>query len=313
MTVAASADPLISVILPTFNNADTIIEAALSVLADGAAHLELLVIDDGSTDDTSGRLQKINDKRLRVIGMGQNQGLPKALNVGLDAARGRFIARMDADDISLPGRLDAQVAAFNAEPSLVMCGTSAEIIGDVSASDAALHAIPGDPEEVRQELWFRTPILHPTVMFDRSRIPEFALHYLETLQVRQDQELFLRLLEFGEARNLEQCFVQYRRHPQAATIAKVNRQRKGRAVVVANALTMRGIIFDQSELAAHVALCPLLPGEIPTGDVHLEEARAWTERLFDMRVRLGIRDEDLWRERLENLVQVAFNNKSLSA
>ncbi|PRY85232.1 glycosyltransferase family 2 protein [Donghicola tyrosinivorans] len=294
--------PVVSVVMPVYNGADTVCEAAQSILDDGFGDIELLVVNDGSSDDSADRLRRMRDPRLKLIDLPQNVGLPKALNAGLEAAQGRYVARMDADDISMPGRFAAQLYAFRNEPRLVLCGTNVRILQDGGQADERMHDCPSDPEDVRQELWFRTPMLHPTIMIDRSRIPEHAIYYLDTLRVRQDQELFLRLLEFGEARNLSETYVIYRRHEGAVTISKADLQRACRKEVIGKALTQRGIIYTRDELEAHSTLCPLLPGEVPKYDLSPDQIAAWSDRLYDHRRRLGVRDDTRWQARLDALM-----------
>ena len=291
--------PLVSVVLPAFNAAGTIAAAVRSILDDGLEDIELIVIDDGSTDATRAILGEIADRRLTVIAQPRNLGLPRALNSGLEAARARFVARMDADDISLPGRLAAQVRAFSADPGLIFCGTGVRIVDADGLSDSRLHAPPLDPEDTRQEMWFRTAVLHPTVMFDRARVPEAALHYLEALRVRQDHELFLRLLDHGEGRNLPDILLDYRRHPGAATIARAAVQARSRRIVVAKAFEQRGLLVSRNELDAHMALCPKLPGEIALRLADRAAVWAWGDRLMDLGERLGIRDRTRWRSRID--------------
>ncbi|MBT8457234.1 MAG: glycosyltransferase [Alphaproteobacteria bacterium] len=123
---------MVSVILPAFNASATLRSAVQSVLDDGEREIEVIVVDDGSTDASLDILRSIPDPRLRVIAQTYNMGLPNPLNSGLEAARGRFVARMDADDVSLPGRFRAQMRAFAEDPDLVMCGTHAKLLDDAS-------------------------------------------------------------------------------------------------------------------------------------------------------------------------------------
>ena len=299
--LAMTSKPLVSVILPAFNASATLRSAVQSVLDDGEREIEVIVVDDGSTDASLDILRSIPDPRLRVIAQTYNMGLPNALNSGLEAARGRFVARMDADDVSLPGRFRAQMQAFAEDPDLVMCGTHAKLLDDASLSNPATHDYPVDPEDVRQEMWFRTAILHPTTMFDRARIPEASLFFTESLQVRQDHELFLRLMDLGSARNLAKSYLIYRRHTAAVTVSKVHLQMKCREIVMRKALEQRGVIFSPRELAAHLALCPRLPGEQADITVPPEDLLHWVERLFALRERLGIRNADTWSARLQTI------------
>lgn len=124
--------PLVSVIVPTFNRAQLVERAARSVLEQTYADVELLVVDDGSTDDTSLRLAALSDRRLRVIGQ-PNGGVARARNRGLAEARGRYIAFLDSDDWWRPEKLSHQVAALEAAPSRAgLCHTAVEIRSDAA-------------------------------------------------------------------------------------------------------------------------------------------------------------------------------------
>jgi glycosyltransferase involved in cell wall biosynthesis len=105
----APADPVVSVVLPVYNGARTVGRAIDSILGQGLADLEVLVVNDGSTDSTADVLAARGDPRMRILTQ-ENLGLVAALNRGIAAARGRYVARMDADDEALPQRLERQVA-----------------------------------------------------------------------------------------------------------------------------------------------------------------------------------------------------------
>jgi glycosyltransferase involved in cell wall biosynthesis len=122
--------PLVSVVIPTYDRGPLLERAVASVLAQTYRTLELLVVDDGSTDDTQARLARIDDPRLRVIRQG-NQGVARARNRALREARGAYIAFLDSDDAWLPGKLERQVAALEAAPARVgFCHTALEIRSD---------------------------------------------------------------------------------------------------------------------------------------------------------------------------------------
>src|SRR5690242_9290742 len=113
-------NPKVSVILPAYNVEKYIADAVNSILLQSFGDFELLVIDDGSTDNTRGIVQSINDPRLLYLSNGRNAGLAFTLNKGIDQSSGQYIARMDGDDISLPDRFRKQVAYLDEHPEVSM-------------------------------------------------------------------------------------------------------------------------------------------------------------------------------------------------
>lgn len=152
--------PLISVVLPAYNAEKYIREAILSILSQSFTNFELIVINDGSTDRTQIILEKIQKQDSRIILISRkNKGLVLSLNEGIDQARGRWIARMDADDIALPDRFYRQLqwleeTGADIIGSWAKCFGSDERIIERSQSDAA----------IKMELLFNSPFVHPTVM-----------------------------------------------------------------------------------------------------------------------------------------------------
>jgi glycosyltransferase involved in cell wall biosynthesis len=191
--------PLVSVVLGVRDGADTIAEAVASVLAQEGPALELIAVDDGSTDATGARLRELaaGEPRLRIVEQ-PPVGLTAALARGCALARGRYLARQDAADRSLPGRLARQVGRLEAEPErvLVACGTrvlapGGEPLYEVVQDDAAVHA--GLAATRAGEL--RGPV-HGSVVFRRDAY-EAAGGYRAEFRVAQDLDLWLRLAERG--------------------------------------------------------------------------------------------------------------------
>src|SRR5262249_37649013 len=123
MNTSAPTNPRVSVVMPTHDRADTVARAVQSVLVQTFQDLELIVVDDGSTDNTSAVLAALADPRLRVLRLDDNCGVSHARNIGVGAARGELLAFLDSDDEWLPEKLAAQVACHDAttSPSLVYC------------------------------------------------------------------------------------------------------------------------------------------------------------------------------------------------
>ena len=125
--------PIISVIMPTYNTPVEMLSKAVdSVLGQTYRDFEFIIIDDYSTDASVEYLASLQDERVKVIRNPQNLGITKSLNVALSHAKGRYIARMDSDDICLPKRLEKQLAFMESHPEVIVCGTWIETFGDTS-------------------------------------------------------------------------------------------------------------------------------------------------------------------------------------
>lgn len=190
-------------LLPAKDAEGTIDRAVASVLSEHNVTLELIAVDDHSADGTWARLQAhaARDPRVRPI-RASGRGLVAALNQALAEARGELIARMDADDESLPGRLVACVAALDADASLCGVGTQVEVVRDdrpvapnLKLYEAWLNSLT-TPERLFQERFIESPLCHPSVMV-RKRSLEAAGGYRDG-PFAEDYELWLRLLERGE-------------------------------------------------------------------------------------------------------------------
>jgi len=163
----ASATPRVTVLLPVHNGADYLREAIDSVLAQTFTSFELLIVDDGSTDATPALIESFSDPRLVVIRNDTALGVARSLNLGLHAARGEYIARLDADDLCQPERLTTQIAFFERAPDAGALGTGYVKI-DAGGRSLGPRPAPTDPIDVRWRLLFHNPLVHSTMMIRKS-------------------------------------------------------------------------------------------------------------------------------------------------
>jgi glycosyltransferase involved in cell wall biosynthesis len=204
--------PIVSVVLPVRNGATFIAPAVDSILTQQDVSFELIVVDDGSADDTPTLLAIRSDPRMRVLRR-EGGGLVAALNSGIVEARGRYIARMDGDDVSLPGRLAAQVALLDADASVDLVHASANIIDETGRHHSVLAAVNMTRDERRAVLLGEragAPIVHPTVMMRRSMIE--ALGGYRHSPISEDHELWLRAVDRFGFRAMPQPLLDYRHH-----------------------------------------------------------------------------------------------------
>jgi glycosyltransferase involved in cell wall biosynthesis len=216
--------PLVTVLLATHNDARYVGLAIDSVLRQTAGDLELLVVDDASSDHTQQVLDVLADQRLRVIRNVEQQGLAASLNRGLDAAHGRFVARLDADDVAYPDRLKRQLARIEATGAAAL-GTAVRDI-DEHGREGRVHRMPIGPRAVRWHSLFSSPFFHPSVLVDRELLERHGLRYDASFGESEDYDLWTRLLATGaEGGNLREPLVLKRVHGQQASVRRAELQR----------------------------------------------------------------------------------------
>ncbi|MBK8475409.1 MAG: glycosyltransferase [Opitutaceae bacterium] len=241
--------PAISVIVPVYNAAHYLAAAITSVQAQTFRDFEIIAVDDGSTDDSKAVLDRLAaaDARLQVVSR-PNTGIVGALNDGLAAARGEFVARMDADDLSLPPRFARQLAFLHTHPECVCVG-SAFLYMDASGSLLKECRRPTDHATIERELLAGNggAIIHPAAMFRRAAV-ERAGRYRPEAQWIEDLDLYLRLARRGHLANLPEVLFHYRLHEQSVNFTRNQGRQERKLAVLAEAHAARGLPFDR---AAH--------------------------------------------------------------
>jgi hypothetical protein len=203
--------PLVSVLLAVHND-DRFISAAIeSVLQQTISDLELIVVDDASTDGTAARLAAVDDPRLTVLRNDEQLGLAASLNRGLESAQGRYVARLDADDVAFPQRLERQLEHMD---GVAILGTAVVDL-DADGRRGATHRNPLGRRAVRWHSLFSSPFFHPTVLVDRAALGE--LRYDTAFAESEDYDLWTRLLENTEGANLAEPLVGKRTHAGQAS------------------------------------------------------------------------------------------------
>ncbi len=205
--------PEVSVLLPVRDGARTLALSMLSVLEQSFSDFELLVLDDGSVDASPDIALRFGDPRVRLLRDGMKRNLAARLNQGIDAAAGRYIARMDADDVCFPDRFARQVARLNAESALDLVGCRA-LIFDASGAATGLFPHRLSHEALCAQPWNGFYLAHPSWM---GRADWFRRYrYRTPVLVRsQDQELLLRAYPDSRFAVLDEILLGYRMGPIA--------------------------------------------------------------------------------------------------
>lgn len=213
--------PQITVLMPVYNCELYVRDAVDSILNQTYANFEFLIIDDASTDRTVSIIKSCQDSRIQLIEKRFNTGLTNSLNLGLQLARGKYIARMDADDISLLGRFAKQIAFLEMNPEVVLCGSWFTIIG----SDKIVK-VPEHHDAIMVSLLKGNCIAHPTVMMRKQILDEFSIGYDASKEPAEDFDLWVRLLSFGKLHNLQEALLNYRIHNAQVSSKRIVQQNR---------------------------------------------------------------------------------------
>ena len=211
----------ISVIMPAYNAEATIKEAIDSILSQTYRDFEFIIINDGSRDTTENIIKSYNDSRIKLLNNDINRGLIYSLNRGINSATGDLLARMDADDISLPERFEKQVDCFLNNPRLIACGTKIEYFGNTKLSSRKYITKVSDKEN-KKLLLFTACFAHPTVMLRRDILTRHNLLYDESFKNCEDYKFWIDLMEYGEFYNIPEVLLKYRQSDTQITHAGIS-------------------------------------------------------------------------------------------
>ncbi|WP_378950578.1 glycosyltransferase [Pelosinus sp. sgz500959] len=203
--------PRISVLMSVYNGETYLRETIESILGQTFTDFEFLIVDDGSTDKSLEIIQSYHDPRIILLKNEHNMGLIKSLNRGLDVARGEFIARMDADDISKPERLAKQLTYLQEHPDIAVCGTWMETIGVSQSRIMGENSYPLDSKILKCLLLFYNAIAHPTVMLRADALSGSVQHrYSSGYHHGEDYKLWIDLAAEKNLANINEVLLYYR-------------------------------------------------------------------------------------------------------
>ena len=201
-----SENPLVSVIMPTYNVENYVVEAINSILKQSYQNFEFFIIDDGSTDHTPEILKSFVDSRIKLIFNEKNEGNPAARNKGCRLATGKYIAAMDADDVAYPERFEIQVKFLEDNLDVLALGTSYRMMGE-----NVEVILPTEWEKVKYILMKTFCMLHPTIMIRRKDMEDVGFYYTNS-RFAEDYNLLLRLAKRGKVTNLSNVLLIRRLH-----------------------------------------------------------------------------------------------------
>ena len=204
-----SNQPLVSILLPVYNGAEYLAAAIESILSQTYRNFELIIIDDGSSDDSAKIIREFKDPRIRVYHQ-ENQGLAATLNRAIKLAKGEYLARQDQDDFSLPQRLEKQIMFLEAHRHHGMVGGWAEIwVGNTRSE--RIHRHPSENHHLQFDLLFDNPFVHSSMMLRRSVFETVGLYSTDKArQPPEDYELWSRVARHFAVANIPEVLLVYR-------------------------------------------------------------------------------------------------------
>lgn len=210
--------------MSVFNCQDYVGEAVESILSQTFKNFEFIIVDDGSSDGTREILldwaQK--DSRVKILTNPENIGLTKSLNRAIKMAQGKYIARQDADDISLPQRLEKQISFLEKHPKIKLLGTFWYLI-DKGGRVLAEKTLPVSTRIIKKALIKTNPFIHTSVVINKELLDNIG-GYNENFKVIQDYELWFRIARIAEVENLPLFLVKRRYHPKMISVKRDKEQ-----------------------------------------------------------------------------------------
>ncbi len=242
----AQRNPLVSVVLPVYNMANYVSDAVRSILKQTYTNIELIIIDDGSTDELLKTLEYFDDERIKIRRFAANRGLVYALNYGFGIAQGEYIARMDADDISFPRRLEKQIEFMERNPEVGVCGTS--ILIKYTRQRYKIHIpYPTTHEKIRISLRLHSNfVCHPTTVI-RAAIMKNGIRYQSEYKHAEDYKLWVQLVEHTKLANLKEPFLMKRVHSEQVSSKHTAIQKVTAHKILAEQFTTTGSLSDADQ------------------------------------------------------------------
>lgn len=242
-------DPKVSVLMPVYNAAFCIGDALQSIFRQAMVDFEVIIVDDGSSDNTIEIVKNFNDSRVKIVRMTRNVGPINAANIGLGEVNSSYIIRMDADDISLPGRFEKQYLYMESHPEVGVCGTGVRTSGKGSKEIIK----PADNETILSCMLFSNPVAFSSAIIRSDILKEKGFRYRDKFPHMAEYDLWYRLKNVTQFANLQEVLVQSAGQHRKTTETEEH-SRELRASFFLDKLIALGIKPNTEELDIHLDL-----------------------------------------------------------
>jgi glycosyltransferase involved in cell wall biosynthesis len=293
---------MVTVLLPVYNGEEYLKSAIDSILTQTYTDFEFLIINDGSTDTTENIILSYTDPRIRYVKNEQNIKLIATLNKGLKLAKGKYIARMDADDISLPERLEKQISFLENNPNVGLCGSYLKSLG---TANNQLIGYKTNSDEIKFRLLFDTHFPHPAAVLRKDILDQFGLEYEAEYIHVEDYVLWNRMAEHTDLAILPEVLVLKREHENQISLVHYQTQQKIMGDF-RKALTEK--ITGPIDVNTYAVYSALLKAEYPTNSADVIAVLKLIETLVENNKRLKIYNPQIMDDHFTNVVfSMIFN------
>jgi len=268
-------NPKVSVVMPVYNGGGYLISAIKSVLSQTFSDFELLILNDASTDGSFDIIEKFKDKRIYLINRKENIGLQNNLFDGFNLAKGKYIARMDQDDICHPNRFAEQVKYLEENLEVGLCGTWCKTIG---MGKYFIYKPPCNSDDIRANLLWQTSFVHPSVMMRKSLFKKFNLNYDINFKYGEDYDLWMRASDCFLTANIPKVLLFYRMHLKNTSRIFKKEMDEAAYRVRSKILKKLGIIENEEEKRLHNFL---FPREGETVAEFLKKEEKWLIKILE--------------------------------
>lgn len=269
--------PEISIVIPVYNRVHFIGDAVESILAQSVTDLELILVDDGSTDGSQARIAAYDDPRVRLIQNPRNLGIAATRNRGIAEAGAPYLAFLDSDDRALPRRLEKQMAFLDAHPDHAAVGSWIRWIDAAGASRGRTKRKAADADQIAAERLFRSGLENSTATARTDILRAYP--HREDFRLGSDYELWARINNDYRLAALREVLVERRQHDAQASDERSPEAVQWRLAVFAAQLDRLGIDYDQHDLDRHYALRRMHKEGFAPGPEFLDWAEQWLDRL----------------------------------
>ena len=269
--------PLVSVLMPVYNSARYLSATVESILTQTFSDLELIAVNDGSTDNSLAILEEYQQRDERVrIHTQANQGIPTTRNKCLELATGKYIVWIDSDDIAVPQRIEKQVAFMENNPDIGACGTWLKTFG---APPHSVWRYPTDSASIRSTFIFNPPCAPASTIVRRTVVEQNRLQFNLDFKVAQDYEFLSRLAKYCQFANLPEVLYLYRLHTNQVTQIHNQDLRDLTYRVQSRYFEQLGLQLSDDDVNTHVTLTfPTIPDSLRTPDF-IEKTDQWLQKL----------------------------------
>lgn len=241
--------PLLSIIMLSYNAELYLKEAIVSILSQDFDNYELIIIEDGSTDNSMNVIKSFNDSRIKIYQNIINQGIVYSRNRGIRLSSGKYLGMLDSDDIALPGKFRKQVKFLEDNPDFGMVGSWAVLIDKNGKLLKEKWKLSGRPEKIPSIMFFKNYFVQSAVVFRREVLPEYL--YKPGYEIVEDYKLWMDILKKSKAWNLPEYLVKYRIHGNNMTITGENVVKDNLVAVYRELFEELGIKPTEEELKIH--------------------------------------------------------------